>query len=176
MRYRLRRRWLIATYFVFLTGFSPFVVACVAGELQQSLPASTGDLSTARSAELRDAAGQVVLSGQFVDGSRREDDNERIAALKATWASANGQTENANGRGKGSNGKGRDAAARGRVELETKRALFGFGATTQKLELSVRGLTAGANYTLFIDGKQVASFTTTRRGRAEIAWDGPGSR
>ena len=70
------------------------------------------------------------------------------------------------------NAKGENAVARGTVEIETTTRFFGMGNTIQKLELSVRGLTAGATYNLLIDSKQIAVFHATQRGRAEIVWEG----
>jgi hypothetical protein len=192
-------RWVIpATGLLLFSGLSPFLVTCVAEE-GQVLRGDIGDLSSAKSVEVRDAAGMAVLRGQFVIGSRRDDDNERIAALKATGTnSAAGETnptaQEKNGTGGRKNGegprdgdrrdkgderrnrKGENTVARGKVEIETLTRFFGLGATRQKLELSVRGLTAGATYNLLIDGKPIASFAATQRGRADVVWEGPLSR
>lgn len=175
---------------------SPFVTTCLADE-HRALRGDIGDLSGAKSVEVRDTSGQAVLRGQFVVGSRRDDDNERIAALKATGRNGaaadanppalekNGTSGRRNGDGRkdgdgrdegderrNQNAKGENAVARGKVEIETTTRFFGMGNTIQKLELSVRGLTAGATYNLLIDGKQVSSFDATQRGRAEIVWEG----
>ncbi|HEY7442974.1 MAG TPA: hypothetical protein VH701_11185 [Vicinamibacterales bacterium] len=188
MRSRFGLRQIIpATGLFILAGFSPFVAECLGQERRATLSSEVGDLSGSKNVEVRDAAGQAVLRGQFVVGSRRDDDNERIAALRAT--ATNGTTAQTDtpppsdtGRRKG-NGereggkKGRDKGGstvpRGQAEIETRTTYFGLGNPTQKLELSVRGLAAGATYTLIIDGKQIGSFGTTQRGRAEFSWEGP---
>jgi hypothetical protein len=194
MRHRSGFRWVIpATGLLLLSGLSPFLVTCVADEQRQAPRGDIGDLSGAKSVEVRDAAGMAVLRGQFVIGSRRDDDNERIAALKATGT--NGAAVETNPTVQGNNGtggrrdgdrrdkgderrnrKGEKTVARGKVEIETMTRFFGMGATIQKLELSVRGLTAGATYNLLIDGKPIASFAATQRGRADVVWEGPLSR
>ncbi|RPH58235.1 MAG: hypothetical protein EHM89_12725 [Acidobacteria bacterium] len=199
MRLRPWLRWVIpAIGLLLFSGLSPFLVTCVAEE-RQALRGDIGDLSGAKSVEVRDAAGMAVLRGQFVIGSRRDDDNERIAALKATGTNGaavetNPTAQGKNGTGGRKNGEGRrdgdkrdkgderrnrkgeKAVARGKVEIETMTRFFGMGATRQKLELSVRGLTAGATYNLLIDGKPIASFAATQRGRADVVWEGPVSR
>jgi hypothetical protein len=189
MRSRSRLRQIIpATGVVILAGFSPFVAECLGQERRQALSTEIGDLSASKNVEVRDAAGQAVLKGQFVVGSRRDDDNERIAALKATTTNttavetnpppATGGKDGRKGEregGKKAREKGGNAVPRGQAEIETRTTFFGLGSTTQKLELSVRGLVAGT-YTLVIDGKQIGSFDATQRGRAKIAWEGPVAR
>lgn len=181
-----------------LTGFSPLVLPSFAAERRETLRGDVGDLSGAKNVEVRDAAGQAVLKGQFVVGSRRDDDTERIAALKATGTNGvaieakapqekNGSRRNGDGRGEGDerddgdrrrnrNGNGENAVARGTIEIETRARFFGIGNTMQTVDLSVRGLAAGARYNLLIDGRPIASFDATPRGRAEIVWEGPLSR
>ena len=179
MRHRPGLQWVIPTAGLLLTSLSPFAATSFADERRQTLRADIGDLSGAKTVEVRDAAGQAILRGQFVVGSRRDDDNERIAALKATGTNgaaidANAPALEKNGKGgrKNRNGKGEKAVARGKVEIESTTRFFGWGNKVQKVELSVRGLTAGATYNLLIDGKQIAPFGATQRGRAEIVWEG----
>lgn len=188
MRHRPGLQWVIPTAGLLLTSLSPFAATSFAEE-RRTLRAEIGDLSGAKTVEVRDAAGQAILRGQFVVGSRRDDDNERIAALKATGTNGaaidakapalekngTGGRKNGDKRDDGDgrkNGKGEKAVARGKVEIESTTRFFGWGNTIQKVELSVRGLTAGATYNLLIDGKQIAPFDATQRGRAEIVWEG----
>jgi hypothetical protein len=173
---------------LFLVGFPLFVAESLADDRTQRLRENIGDLSGAKSVEVRDAAGQAVLRGQFVVGSRRDDDNERIAALRPSGTPAVGEKpaspqetnitaernrNNGGGGRKNRNRRGENRSPRGTVEIETRKAFFGFGSPTQKLELSVRGLSADATYTLLVDEKKIATFNTTARGRAELAWEGP---
>lgn len=192
MRHRQGLQWVIPTAGLLVLGLPPFAAPSLAEERRETLRAGIGDLSGAKSVEVRDSAGTAVLRGQFVVGSRRSDDNERIAALKAPGANgtavesnAPAQDKNANGgrkngdkrddgdKGRDGKGKGDSGVARGKVEIETTTRFFGLGNSIQKVELSARGLTAGVKYNLLIDGKQIASFDATPRGRAEIVWEGP---
>ena len=107
----------------------------------QPLPAEAGDLSTVAAIEVRDAGGQALLSGTFGAGEKDDDgDVERRADLTAPSGAARGEAE---------------------IELSTEA-----GEPAQELEFEVEGLPAGASLALFLDGRQVATFTTDERGRA----------
>ena len=56
--------------------------------------------------------------------------------------------------------------ARGVAEIEISSDSPAF--TEQELELSVKHLSAGSRYFLFLDGQEVASFMTNHQGRAEL--------
>jgi hypothetical protein len=119
-------------------------MACYAVvQLHGQTPAPTADFTNAVTAEVRDAQGQVVLQGQFMAAVEDDDDLERRATLVATGA---------------------EAEASGEAELEFGRT----GPTWQELEFAVRNLPPGATFTFVIDGMDVASATTNRRGRAEV--------
>jgi hypothetical protein len=106
----------------------------------------TADFTNAALAEVRNAQGQVILSGQFQLVEEEDDDVERKATLAPT---------------------GVDADATGEAEIE-----FSKGAPAeQEVEFSVRGVAAGAVLTFVIDGTDVATATTDRRGRAEVDLD-----
>ena len=106
----------------------------------------TGDFTNAARAEVRDAQGQVILSGQFQRVDEEDDDIER----KATLASS-----------------GVDADAAGEAEVEFSKA----APVQQEVEFSVRNVAAGAVLTFVIDGTDVATATADRRGRAEVELD-----
>jgi len=108
--------------------------------------AQTADFTNAATAEVRDAQGQVVLRGQFVLADEEDDDVERKAVLKPT---------------------GVDADAAGEAEVEFTKA----APATQEIEFSVRNLQPGVVFTLVIDGTDVATATSDRRGRAEAEFD-----
>jgi len=112
----------------------------------QATTAVSADFTNAAIAEVRNADGQVVLQGQFVLAEEDDDDAERKATLKPT---------------------GVDADAAGEAEVEFARS----APATQEIEFSVRGLEAGATVTFVIDGQDVATATTDRRGRAEVELD-----
>ena len=109
---------------------------------------AAGDFTNAATAEVRDAQGQVVLLGQFVPINEEDDDTELKSTLHPT---------------------GVDADAGGEAEVEFAKA----APTKQEIEFSVRNLQAGAAFTFVIDGVDVATATTDRRGDAEVAVDIP---
>ena len=112
---------------------------------QAQVPAA--DFRTAAAAEVRDAQGQVVLQGQFMDSADDDDDDlERRAILAAAGA---------------------DADAAGEAEVEFART----GATMQEVELTIRNLAPRATFTVTIDGIDVTTVTTNQRGRAEVDLD-----
>ena len=124
-----------------------FGVIVVAAYMVVQLSAQTlvtaADLRNAQTAELRDAQGQVVLSGQFVAVQEEDDDVERKATMQPTGA---------------------DADATGEAEVE-----FAMDAPTeQEVEFAGTKLQASARYTLMIDGHEVASGTADRDGDLEV--------
>ena len=104
---------------------------------------TTGDFSNATRAEVRDAQGQIVLSGDFQQSDEEDDDVER----KAVLAPAGGDA---------------DAAGDAEVEFSTD------SPAEQEVEFAVRNVTPGAALTFVIDGVNVASATADSRGRAEV--------
>jgi hypothetical protein len=108
--------------------------------------AQPADFTNAATAEVRDAQGQVVLRGQFVLADEEDDDVERKAVLKPT---------------------GVDADAAGEAEVEFSKA----APATQEIEFSVRNLQPGVAFTFVIDGTDVATATSDRRGRAEAEFN-----
>jgi hypothetical protein len=121
-------------------------VALAVQDDAQPMPAEAGDLAQAASIEVRDAGGQVVLSGRFGAGDTDDDDGdvERKAELTAASGSAKGEAE---------------------IEISGEA-----GAPGQELEVEVEGLQAGAAFTVQLDGRQVATLTTDDRGRAEATF------
>jgi hypothetical protein len=105
------------------------------------------DLRNVTTAEIRDAQGQVVLSGQFMldDGDDAED-VERKAALQPTGA---------------------DADASGVAEVEFAKQ----NPVDQEVEFSGRNLQAGARYTLVLDGRDVIAGVAEGDGELELETD-----
>jgi hypothetical protein len=112
-------------------------------QLSAQNPAPSADLRNAQTAELRDAQGQVVLSGQFVAVEEDDDDVERKAVMQPTGA---------------------DADAAGEAEVEFAKD----APTEQEVEFAGRSLQAGARYTLMIDGVEVAAGSADRGGELEV--------
>jgi hypothetical protein len=106
-----------------------------------------GDFTNAALAEVRNAQGQAILSGQFQLVEEEEDDDvERKAALAPT---------------------GIDADATGEAEIEFSKS----APAEQEVEFSVRNVVPGAVLTFVVDGTDVATATTDSRGRAEVELD-----
>jgi hypothetical protein len=116
-------------------------VALVRADEDQPLPAEAGDLSSATAIEVRDAGGQALLSGTFGAGEKDDDgDVERRADLRSASGAAGGEAE---------------------IEISSRA-----GEPQQELEFEVQGLPAGTSFGLFLDGRQITTFTTDERGRA----------
>ena len=110
--------------------------------------ARPGDFTNAALAEVRDAQGQVILSGQFQLVEEDDDDVERKAVLAPT---------------------GVDADAAGEAEVEFSKD----APANQEVEFSIRNVSPNAAFTFVIDGVDVATATADSRGRAEVELDVP---
>ena len=106
----------------------------------------TADFTKAALAEVRNAEGQVILSGPFQIVEEEDDDVERKAALVPN---------------------GNDADAAGEAEVEFSKS----APAVQEVEFSVRNVTPGAVLTFVIDGTTVATATVGKNGRAEADVD-----
>jgi hypothetical protein len=124
-----------------------------ADDTERPLPPTLTDLAAAKVVEVKDAGGQVVLSGSFTKSSDVGGELEHTAILNST---------------------GVDADAKGVAETEVSKKNDGF--IEQELEVKVEGLAAQAVFTLFIDGQEVASFTTDARGEAELEMSNEASK
>lgn len=131
-----------------VAGLLVTVVAAVYMVVQLSgqTASSTGDFTNAAIAEVRDAQGQIILSGPFQLVEEDDDDIERKATLAPT---------------------GVDTDATGEAEVEFSKA----APANQEVEFSVRNVAAGAVLTFVIDGTEVATARADARGRAEVELD-----
>jgi hypothetical protein len=120
-------------------------VAAAMRDDEQTLPAEAGDLAQTQAIEVRDAAGQVVLSGRFGEGEADDDDGEveRKADLRAAAGTARGEAE---------------------IELSAQAS----GTREQELEVDLEGLPGGTAFTVHLDGRSIATVTTDERGRVEV--------
>ena len=127
-----------------------FATVVAAGYMVVQLNGQTStpnaDFTKAVSAEVRDAQGQIVLSGQFQVSDEDDDDVERKAVLAPT---------------------GVDADATGAAEVEFSRD----APVTQEVEFSIRNVSPNTGFTFVIDGIDVATATADRRGRAKVDLD-----
>ena len=115
-------------------------------QLDGQTTAPNADFTNAAFAEVRDAQGQVVLSGQFQMADEDDDDVERKAELVPT---------------------GVDADATGEAEVEFSND----AAAAQDVEFSIRHVSPNTAFTFVIDGTALATVTSDRQGRAEIELD-----
>lgn len=131
---------------IFLFAFAAInVVSSDVSEVKQALPSNIGNLAEVKTIEIKDASGQLILSGNFGTPTQSAKEIERETVLTATSVMP----------------KARGVAE---VEISTDNASF----TEQELELSVKHLSAGTKFFLFVDGQEVASFTTNHQGKAEL--------
>ena len=147
MSYRVKRI-LPLVGMLLLCGYAAFAVIRTGNKVQevkQPLPSSVGDLAGAKLVEIKDAAGQVVLSGNFALENKQDGDVEGKALLTGT---------------------GINATARGEAEFEVSTNKT--GGTERELEVSVSKLAPATTYSMFINGQQVATFSTNQRGAAEL--------
>jgi hypothetical protein len=131
---------------VFLFAFAAIqVVRSEAQEVKQALPATLNNLSEVKTVEIKDESGQLILSGNFGNAIQDGEELERETVLAATsvMPQARGTAE---------------------IEISTNKDSF----TVQELELSLKNLSAGGSFKLFIDGQEVFSFTANHEGKAEL--------
>ena len=136
------RQWIPAAGLLVTIVAAAYAVVQLNGQTQ----APTGDFTNASTAFVRDAQGQTVLQGQFLAPVEEDGGLER----RATLAPAGG-----------------DADAAGEAEVEFAKT----GATVQEVEFTVRNLQPEATFVFAIDGTDVASVKTDRRGRADVELD-----
>jgi hypothetical protein len=115
-------------------------------QLKGQATAPSADFTNAALAEVRDAQGQVVLSGPFQVADEDDDDVERKAVLAPT---------------------GVDADATGEAEVEFSKD----APAVQEVEFSIRNVSPNTAFTFAIDGTTVATATADARGRTEIEVD-----
>jgi hypothetical protein len=110
----------------------------------QRAPQLVGDFRNAAQAEVRDAQGQVLLTGQFAPiDADDQGEVERLARLAPITA-------------------GSTASGEAEVEYQTD------DPSTQEIELTATGIAAGAQVSLVIDGANVGSATADAKGKVEL--------
>lgn len=130
-----------------LTAILVAVVAGCGGARNSSQQPSV-DFTNATLAEVRNADGQVLLSGKFV-AVEGESETERKATLAPT---------------------GIDADAAGEAEVEYCRDR---NCETQEVEFTVTNVQPGLALTFTIDGREFATVTADKDGRADVERDVP---
>jgi len=130
---------------LFLFGYAAMAVSREARELKQALPQAVSSLAAVKSVEVRDAGGQVILSGSFTFKNKRGGDVKGAAILAAT---------------------GLIADAKGDAEIEVRNGRD--GQRKQELDVEVEKLIAGGSYNLYVDGQQVVTFAADGGGEADL--------
>ena len=125
------------------------VVTVVSAQSAPRLQQEPNDFTAAVMAEVRNAQGQVVLTGTFAAVEEDDDDIERKAPLKPTAI---------------------DPDAVGVAEVEVDRT---GDPRRQEVEFSASNLQAGQAFTFVIDGKVVATVTADAKGRVSDERDVP---
>ena len=109
-----------------------------------TLPASVGDLNAAQLVEIKDANGQVLLHGTLKTSKNEPKETERKADLESPT--------------------GQKAKGKAEIEIERKDGTI----TKEQVELEFEKLPTMTECHLFLDGKHVSSFTTTKAGKAAL--------
>jgi hypothetical protein len=138
----ITRQWIPVGGLVATVAVALYVVVQLDGQTQ----APTADFTKATTVQVKDAQGQIVLQGEFMAPVEEDNGFERRATLAPT---------------------GVDADAAGEAEVEFAKT----AATTQEVEFTVRKMQPGASFSFVIDGIDVASATSDRRGRADVELD-----
>ena len=122
------------------------IASYMAMQLNGQAAAPAADFTKAVTAQVRDAQGQLVLQGQFMEPVEEDGGLERRATLEQT---------------------GVDPDAKGDAEVEFTKTL----PVEQEVEFSATNLQPGMTFTFVIDGIDVASAVSDSRGRAEVELD-----
>ena len=110
-----------------------------------TLPSTIGDLNVAQLGEVRDQAGQVLLTGTLKTTKNKAKETERNAELR----SPTGQQK-----------------AEGKVDVDIERK-DGI-ASKDEIELEVEHLPAMTSCEVFIDGIRAGSFVTSKSGKGQV--------
>lgn len=129
------------------TTSAAFVVAVLSAGTAEAQAAGAqsgnlGDLKSAKSIEIKDASSAVILSGQFDHKAEKDGDIDKDAKLTGA------------------------GTVRGEADIDIDKD------GTQELEVEIRGAAANQSFTVWIDGRELATVTTNDRGRADVTWSG----
>jgi hypothetical protein len=119
----------------------------LAAQSKNTIPPAVGDLGNAQLVEVRDQSGQVLLHGTFKTSSNKPKETERKADLESP--------------------SGQESKGKVEVEIAHKDA----AAIHDEVEASMEKLPAMTQFELFIDGRHVTSFMTSKSGKAKVKLD-----
>ena len=121
--------------------------ACASVRTEARLPAATGDLDAAQLIEVRGPNGDVVLHGTLKTSKNEPAGTERKAELVSpTGQKAKGEAE---------------------IEIERKDGVV----KKDEIEVELERMPSMLQFELFVDGKHIMSFVTTKDGKAELKLD-----
>jgi hypothetical protein len=120
------------------------LVAARFGPATPDASATLPDLSNAQLVEVRDAAGRSVLSGEFRERVDALGNTERDAALVDR--------------------RGRRVIGEIEVDIPGPNAM----TTLQELDIDIIGIEPNAKHSVFVDDREVATFTTDDRGSIDM--------
>ena len=143
------RRQLVSMAVLVLAVAATGIATLLRAQTPPAAPQEAVDFTAAVVAEVRNAQGQVVLTGKFAVVEEDDDDIERKATLAPT---------------------GVDPDASGQAEVEVDRT---GNPRRQEVEFSVKNLQPGAVFTFVIDGKVFATVTADTKGQAAQERDVP---
>ena len=144
MDYRLKMMFPVVGMFLLFGAVTLVIVGSQNKEIKQPLPASLDNFAAIKLVEIRDAGGQVILSGSFASTTEDNGDLDEEVTLMPTAGNAN-------------------AEGKAEVEVSTEK-----GTVEKELEIEVYRLTPRTNFNLFVDGQQITAFSTNQRGDAEL--------
>ena len=142
-------RWIGAAVFTLATfGVGGGVaMAQQSKEMMKEALTQVSDLNAAQLVEVRDKAGQVLLHGTLATKDNSLKETER----KAELVSPAGQ------------------GAKGEIEIAITRK--DGGVSKNKIDLDVENLPAMLECGVFIDGRSVGTFVTTKKGKGDLKVD-----
>lgn len=138
----MKRHLQLSLVLLALTVIAASVAVSYPQRIVQSLPPALNQLSEAKLVEIKDAAGQVVLSGEFTTTSDTAKELERTATLSGA------------------------GTAKGKAEIELLKS--GDTFAKQELEVSLQGLATTGDFKLIVDGAEVIAFKANRGGKAAM--------
>jgi hypothetical protein len=138
-----RRISILTIVFAAVIAGTALIVA-QAQRVEEALPASVGDLTSVRLLEVRDGTGQVLLHGTFSTSDNSPKSTERKAELMSPT--------------------GQKSKGKAEIEIERKDGVV----TKDEIEVTMERVPAMSTLSLVVDGLSVASFMTTKGGRADV--------
>jgi hypothetical protein len=126
-----------------------FAAPLAAQKVSGPLPTDVPNMANAQYMIIKDAAGTTVLRGRLVRQPPDGDEIERECVLVGTGAFAEVEGE-------------------GEVEVNQVGEYL-----EQQVEFEVEGMPPKTTYTVFIDAKEVGTFTTDVHGSAEVEFETP---